>query len=140
MSITIEQLNGLIENVAKLRIEEARVSKEKSTVLSDLEMAENAVLEALVENGMTNYRGPAGMVSLSQRTSVKTPKTQEDREAFFFYLKEKGLYDDMISVNSQTLNSFYKAGLEEAREKGLTDFIIPGIGEVTIKASLSFRK
>jgi hypothetical protein len=81
-----------------------------------------------------------GTLSLSDRFSVRVPKTLEEKKALFEYLKEKGIFFEMASVNSQTLNSFYKAEMEEAAKQGNTDFSIPGVGEPNHQRTLSIRK
>lgn len=139
-SITVDQLTRQCQKIADLRWEESQLSMTKKKVTEELELAEKEMLEMLNQSGLKNFKSPVGTVSISHRTSVKTPKTEEDRQAFFEYLKSKGLYDTMISVNSATLNSFYKAEFEEAKERGDDDFEIPGIKEVTIDQNLSFRR
>lgn len=79
-------------------------------------------------------------VLLGERTSVKTPKNNAERELFFEYLKEKGVYEDLRTVNSQSLNAFYKSELELALGRGELDFSIPGITEVLVVPKLSLRK
>jgi hypothetical protein len=91
----------------------------------------------------TSYQVPGATVSLSQRASVATPKTREEKEAFFSWLKnQKGdeVYWAYLSVNSQSLNSFYKAEREAAREVGDIDFTIPGVGKEAIYHQLSIRR
>jgi hypothetical protein len=46
----------------------------------------------------------------------------------------------MISVNSQTLNSFAKKELEAAKETGDIDFKIPGLGEPTLTEMIALRR
>lgn len=139
-SITVEQLTRQCQKIADLRWEESQLSMTKKKITEELEIAEKEMLEMLTASNLKNFKSSAGLVSITHRTSVKTPKTEEDRQAFFEFLKSKGLYDSMISVNSATLNSFYKAEFEEAKERGDDDFEIPGIKEVTIDQNLSFRR
>jgi hypothetical protein len=78
-----------------------------------------------------------GTLYFSNRMSVTMPKNPEDREAFFNYLKEKGAFDGLITVNSMTLNSFYK---QEAEIANSPDFKIPGIGTPTLIKTLNMRR
>jgi hypothetical protein len=137
---TLEQMNVLAQKIADLRVEEERVSQTKKAITAELEAAENEMITLLVENQMKNYKAPCGLISLSHRTSVKTPKTPEDRAAFFEYLKQQGLYDSMISVNSLSLAALYKEEFKKAIDAGATDYEMPGIREVTINPSISFRR
>lgn len=139
-TVTTLELNKQLELIAELRAKEAEAKAARDAITQELEQEESKMLEMLGQSDLTSYRGPAGMASISFRTSVKTPKTPEQRAAFFEYLKKVGVYDAMITVNSQTLNSFYKSQLEQAKEDGLEDFRLPGVDEVTINPILSFRK
>lgn len=137
--ITVAAMNKQLEVIKELRLKEAQIGQEKKLITNQLEIEEGKMIDMLETSGLSSYKGPEGQAIISARTSVKIPRTQEDREAFFNYLKELGLYDTMIGVNSQTLNSFYKSQFEEAKERGDVDFEIPGLKEVELRKTLSFR-
>jgi hypothetical protein len=137
---TLDEMNAQVEQIARLREKEAEASAAKSVITKELEAAELKMMGMLQEGGLTNYRSPMGLVSVSFRTSVRTPKTPEDREKFFAFLRQRGLYDALITVNSQTLNSFYKDEFEQAKQRGDVAFEIPGIKEVTMTPNISFRR
>jgi hypothetical protein len=140
MSITTDELNKQCELISKLRVEEAIISGQRKEVLEKLDEAERRMVEMLAESGITSYKSPFGSAVLAHRTSVKIPRTPDDREKFFAFLKSRGLFETMISVNSNTLNSFYKSELELAKERKDPDFAIPGIEGVTITPVLRFGK
>lgn len=140
MEVTISELNQRIEEIANLRSEEAEASRIKKEVTERLEKAENELIEVLTAANLKNFSAAAGKVVLAFRTSVRTPKLPEDKEAFYAYLKARGLYDSMVSVNSMTLNSLYKAEMEEAIARGESDFSIPGINEVSLTPQLRFSR
>ena len=77
---------------------------------------------------------------LGERTSVRMPKDNEERKAFFDYLRERGVYDELVSVSSQTLNAFYRSELELAILRGELDFTIPGLNDVLVVPKLTVRK
>ena len=68
------------------------------------------------------------------------PRTQEQKEAFFEYLKSRDLFWAYASVNSQALNAFYKAEFDAAMQDGDLDFSIPGIDEPDIVETIQMRK
>ena len=72
--------------------------------------------------------------------SVKTPKTLEEKEEFFNYLRSQGVFNELVSVNSRTLNSFYKSMAEKAAEDGVLDFKMPGIEEPVPYTKLKMRR
>ncbi len=140
MSLTLAEMNNKIADLRALSVKEKDLKdalKEVNAVQAEIEAQ---LIEALMDNQLKNYRAPEGLVSLVQKTSVKTPKTPEAREAFFGWLRERGLYDQLISVNSMTLNALYKEEFEAAALRGDMDFKVPGLEEVTITPSISFRK
>lgn len=139
-SPSVKEMNELLERIAELRDRETEAADVKKKITAELEATETRLVEQLLENNLTSYRCPAGLASLSFRTSVKTPKTPEQKKAFFDYLKSIGRYDELVSVNSQSLNSFYKEQLELAKEEGKEDVEIPGLTEVSINPNLSFRR
>lgn len=137
---TISDMENLAARIKELRDAEAKASAAKKLVSEELEQAENSMMELLIAEGKDSYRSNVGLLSISARTSVRLPQTDEDKKAFFDHLKSVGLYERMVTVNSATLNSFYKAEFEAALQAGNVDFSIPGIKEVTLNKSLSFRR
>jgi hypothetical protein len=141
----MEELNKLIIKMDALKLQEAEASIAKKLISDELELQEKTILDILVRENMTAYKGPAGTgtVIVSSRTSVKTPKTPEEKELFFSWLKQEGLFDNMISVNSMTLNKLYKELFQKAQEAEDIDFIdrgIPGIGKPVVTPAISYRK
>lgn len=140
-SMTIAEFEGILESLRLQRgkIDEAKEAYEAEVMKGD--DIEKKILECLEQMGRTSYKGKVGTVSITHRTSFRLPASPEEKEAYFNYLRDKGMYDSMISVNSQKHNSFCKAEMEiaEAEGRGL-DFKIPGVLEPTINKTLSFRK
>lgn len=138
--VTTEMLNRKAEEIATLRDQESKASEIKRGITQALELAEEEMIQMLMASNLKNYRAAAGLATISYRTSVKVPKTDEERQKFFAYLKGLGVYDQMVGVNSQTLNAFYRDQLKVAQEEGKLDFEIPGLTEVTINPILSFTR
>lgn len=138
--VTVEDMKRQVAVIKELREIEDKFSAQKKEISKQLEEQENKMLTMLEESGVPSFKCELGNVGRTERLSIKTPKTAEDRLAFFGYLKELGLYDEMISVNSATLNSFYKDQFTQAKERGDADFKIPGLLEETITPILWFRK
>lgn len=136
---TLESMNKLAEQIADLRDKEKAAKDVVKGITADLEAKENSMVELLLENGMHNYRAPAGLCYLAFKTSVRQPQGDEQTK-FYDFLKKNGLFETMISVNSQKLNSYYKEQFELAKERGESDFAIPGLTEVKINPSLNFKR
>lgn len=138
--ITIQQYENLIKEMAE---EQDQIDQLKHQIKKHQEIVddrEKKLLAIMTEFNHTSYRSSWGMVVRSQRWSYKTPKTDDAKEAFYNYLRSKGLFDSMISVNSQTLNSFCKKEMEAAKEAGDLDFEIPGLEEPTLSENISIRR
>lgn len=98
------------------------------------------MLKAFDLLSIENIRMRGKLFYKANNTSVKIPRTLEDKEKLFNFLREKGLFEQMVSVNSQTLNSLYKSLAEEALQQGNLDFKIPGVEEPTIYTTLKLKK
>jgi len=133
------ELDQLVEEMFKARREYQDADKVKKALGEKMDELEGKVVDALTSLEKDNWDSSSCKVSISHRTSVRVPKEREEKLAFFSYLQEKGVFEDMVSVNSNTLNAYYKEQLEQALEQGDVDFRIPGIGEASIKKTLQVR-
>jgi hypothetical protein len=77
---------------------------------------------------------------VTESSSVKTPKTLEAKRELFKFLESIGLFEEMVSVNSQTLNSFYRSMAEKAAGEGNLDFKLPGVDEPIPYKTLKLRR
>lgn len=133
-------LNTLVEQSWTIDMKIKELDVEAKKLGMELKEIQNKIMEIMKDQQITSLKHARGTVIMNARFTVKTPKEKEDKEAFFEYLKSKGMYDDMVSVNSQTLNSWYKEEMEAAKREGNFGFKIPGIGDPTAFEYISFRK
>ena len=134
----VTHVEDLVSRLAAKRQEIDIIARSKKVLDDELATLETQALEALKTMEKTSYSANSGTIFVQHRTSVKVPQDAA-RAAFFEYLKVKGLFENMITVNSATLNSFYKTELVEAVDAGNADFEIPGLTP-SIMEVLSFRK
>lgn len=95
-------------------------------------------LDYLEDHKLKNFDTGVGKIITVTRDNVAI----EDRGLFFAYLKERGLFDDMITINSATLNSFYKDEKIKAKENQDLSFLdggIPGVKEKSSITDISIR-
>lgn len=123
LKLTIEAKKAELE---RLQGEFATIQLEMINILETLE------IDSIKAHGFNFY--------IEEKYSVKTPKTLEEKKALFDYLKQQGMYDEMVSVNSQTLNSYYKAMSDQAEGQGILDFQMPGIEPPTSYKQLKMRR
>lgn len=111
-------------------------SKELNVQKSELR---KQILEHLEENGLERFDFGDGKVSISSRRSVKL----EDKYKFFGWLQEQGIFEDVITIHSATLNALYNKEYERAQESGdltmLTDGL-PGLSEPSVFRDIKFYK
>lgn len=140
MEVTIKELNELCTNMYELKAEALALSdqaKEKNKAVAVLQAK---ILDLFEEHDMTSHAGPFGKVIKTKRYSVKKPTTPEDKQAFYGYLKEQGIFEDMISVHSSTLQSYVKQEIEAMESEGRLGWKPPGINDVGTTNTISMRK
>ena len=135
----VEELKVLAEKVKIARQEYDKASKAQKEASELKGLLESKMLDALEEADLMRFDAHDVMFLVSNKTSAKTPKSPEEKELFFNYLREQGVYEDMITVNSATLNSYVKTEEALATERGELDFQIPGIA-IDYYKQLSVRK
>lgn len=140
MSITIEELEAMSKSIAEKRAEIDGISAERKRREQELDELESRMMALLEEAGKHDYHAECGTIYISSRESVRVPKDLEAKQQLFNYLREKGIFEELVSVNSQTLNAFYKAEKKLAEERGEWSFTLPGVGEPTTEQILAFRK
>lgn len=137
---SISELSALHEEI--LRLDE-KAESAKQAYLAELELANQAraKLMTMMESAqLTNFRSSHGQVVLSQKFSVRLPADPESWDSLWGYLKERGHYETLRTINHQRLNGWYKAELDAAKERGDIDLQIPGLAEPSFMPILSFRK
>lgn len=123
---------------AKEAHDQAKLVTDKAKELVDF--CGSRVMAIMQAFEKTSYKSTYGNVVRAKRFSYKTPKSEEERAAFFGFLKEKKLFDSMITVNSKALNSFCAKEVEAAIEAGDIDFTIPGLQEPTISETIALKR
>ena len=111
----------------------AALGKEFTAVKEEL-------LRALDLSEVDSIRGHGFLFFKENRSTVQTPKTPEDKEQLFQFLRDKGIFLEIASVNSQTLNSLYKNLSEDAAKEGNLDFRLPGVAAPTNSINLKMRR
>lgn len=132
--------------IGKLRLAKdyyAEVSKTSKDAYAQVKEAEERVLSLMERAGKERYIAEGiGQVSISKTLSVATPKTPEQKSAFFNWLKKEMGEDGYLtyaSVNSASLNSLYKQKVEEYGQRGEV-LEIEGLEARTSFNKLSLRK
>lgn len=113
-----------------------KVASEKYKILDEIE---GKFVEALKQAGRNKYYVEGiGLIGFNNRMSVQTPKTIEEKKALAKYIQDTygaTVFWDKFSINSQTLQGFYKKEYELFEERCEADpnygvqnpFHIPGL-------------
>jgi hypothetical protein len=141
-TITVEQMNKHVEAIRAKEAEYEEAKKISSALGAEVDRLYDQAGQMLLELGQSSFKTPLGTISIKKRVSFQTPKDEESREAFFSKLKEMGVFDSMITVNSNTLNSFLKAEYEaaEARGEDMITYRFAGIQPPKVSVTASLRK
>lgn len=126
--------------VARLRAEKDETKATAELASSAFTKAANELLNMLEAAEMDSFTAHGFLFFTKEQASVKVPKDPEARDALFAFLKEKGIFDEVITVNSRTLNSLYNSLADEALTTGNIDFRMPGVSEPTPFKTLQLKK
>lgn len=144
--ITSEEVNNkkLLESLAN-DIISTRAEKEHYQALTDEAAARLKTLELRMVQGLESLGVESVSVCgytfyLYPIFSASLPDSEEDRKAFFDYIKERGLFESMITVHKKKLSKWYQSELNNALEQGDIDFSVPGISDVSSYVNLGMRK
>ena len=138
--VTVREFQSLIDTTFKQRALVEDMEAAAAVESAKLEKLKKKCMAYLSQFGKSSEALPGiGTISVAKRLSVSHPKEPEAKAAFFEYLKNKGIFEDMVTVNSQTLNSWYRQEFELAKDEGrLVE--IPGVGEPNYVETLSMKK
>lgn len=128
----------------KTKREEYSAAKKISDGLHEEQRQLEAIVVSMLEQaGKTVYVCEGiGRVKVSYEMSVQTPKTPEEKLAFFAWLTAnmgQEVSDAYLTVNSQSLNSLYNELSEEWARRGEV-LSIDGLGQPIARTKLSLTK
>jgi len=138
--ISLEGFNELCKDAYELKGKIEALEEESKNYSEKLKKLQGKILAIMEQTDQTSYKGPFGTILRVKRFTVKHPKDPENKGKFFEYLENKGVLESMVTVNSQTLNSWYKQEMEAAVESGNVDFSVPGLEPPQYLEYLTMRK
>jgi hypothetical protein len=141
--VTVSDMEALVKSLADKRLEVETLKKPYSQACEELEAIEQKIVGTLEELGKDNYKSEFGTITRVNQWRFNLPKSPEDKAAYFEFLRQKGIFEQMATVNANTHNSFCKEEWEAAKQRDpmeALNFRIPGIEEAKLYRTLSFRK
>lgn len=134
------ELTALTEQAVILKSALDQLERDMEATKEKFQNITGQILKTLDLMEVDSYKASGYTFFKETKSSVKVPKTLEEKALLFDYLKEKGIFMETVSIHSGTLNTLYKNESNEAAEKGILDFRLPGVEEPTTYINLKMRK
>lgn len=135
---TIGDLSRLQDSILQRQADYDQKKRELEELGGLLEADKRKMIEFMTEANLTNFKTPRGQIVLNRKFTVPTPKG-DDLDIFLGSLAPE-VARTLRTVNYQTLNSWYKTEMENAKERGDFDWRPPGLQEPTVQEYLSVRR
>ena len=121
--ITVENLTELCRTMFVQKELVAKLKAEKTVQEKILAAFQDDIIGHLEESELKNFDTGFGKVSRSNNPYAKIT----DKGALTTFLKDRGIYEDLVSFNAATMNSFYKEEMEKAKVEMNLDFKVDGM-------------
>jgi len=131
-------LSELQEACKKMFIQKAKVAKMKELktieekIFSDME---NGIIDMLEHHNLKTFDTGFGKVTRTNKPYAKIT----DKDALGKFLKERGIFEDLITFNAAKMNSFYNEEMDRAKENMDLDFKVDGMEISSNRVKLSVR-
>jgi hypothetical protein len=135
---TVGDLSKLQDEILDLQVKYDTVKQGLEEVGADLDGKKRQMIEMMATAHLTNFKTPRGQIILNRKFTVPTPKG-DDLHAFLGSLPDE-VRRGLITVNYQTLNGWYKAEMDAAKERGDFDWKPAGLQEPTFAEYLSVKR
>lgn len=133
-------LGAATEKAASLKLEIERLETETKAKKEELASTCELIKRTLDLAEIDSIRAHGYLFYKENKTSVSAPKDLDAKRELFKFLEDKGIFLEMVSINSMTLNSLYKSLAEQAMEEGVLDYRMPGVAEPVNYVNLKIRK
>ena len=132
------ELKDLCSNYVKLKWLKVNVMKQLDEAMKEKSSIEKRIIDLLEAQNKISQATSESMITIKYKEYVTVPKEKDDKKELFNFLGEKGK-DDMINVNSQTLNRLNKEFQKEIAPDD-PNWVMPGLGPKVVIKSLSITK
>lgn len=140
----LEQLTICVDRMGILKDIHKKNKDTNAKVWSEYTKYECKALALLKEHNLGDFSGATHKIALKVSSSVRVPKTDEDKAALFNWITKNCGEDVLLayqSISSVALNKFYETEAQLHFEKtGNTSFTMAGVEEPKAYEKLSFTK
>jgi hypothetical protein len=140
MSMTMDDMSAMCAKFSELKQAKSDLEDQASELGKQIASLQEQIIEKFVEYEIPRFEGPFGTLSVVASSTFKQPETTEEKLKLFEYLKEQGLYEEMVKVDSRTLSSWATKEVEAKERDGIMGFIPPGLAQPHQFMKLSLRK
>ena len=131
-SLTVADLDALIiKYFDTIQGEKKKAEDALTAVNISIQGMESRLVSALKALNRRDYKHPRGTVRIDNQWRVNLPANDLDKSLLFDWLKKKGIYDRMATINSTSLNSLWRQEREAAIKEdpaAAVTFNLPGLG------------
>lgn len=125
--MTVQELDELCADFIAKKEYVAKAEERMKEIKQEMKDAQSKVIAALEEMDKTENEGAFGKVKVHQKEYYKCV----DKTAAYQWLRDRGEFDDMASINANTLSSHVKDLVHAEHEKGNFDWLPPGMHDAT---------
>lgn len=137
---TIAGLKQLSERLVLARESKDTIAAELKGLQEVIDDIEIKILNILKENALPSFKSEFGTISIKNNKSITQPEDLAAKRALFGYLQEQGIFEEMVSVNSRTLNSWANKEIEAKESNGVFGWVPPGLKPPSEYQTLALRK
>jgi len=144
--MNMNEVNELCAKYAELEAESERLAEQQKELNDRIGKLGAKILQYVETYGQAPKKGAnkmvptsVGVFSFRETKSVNQPATIEEKLKLFDYLKEQGLFENMVSVNAKTLSSWAFKEIEAKESEGKFGWLPPGLSKINTFKSLTFK-
>lgn len=115
MTETVFNIDQICDKASELKSQINELEDKADGLKNELRNYERQLLAFFETSGKDRCGSTMGDISVRERLSVKTPKSESDKRALFDWLNKRGIFFEFASVNSNSLNALYKQEVEAAQ-------------------------
>jgi hypothetical protein len=133
MSIELNELKTLCLEMFKQKAAVQKIKDEKSLEEKKLKELQESIIDHLEAHDLKTFDTGFGKVTRKNQPYAKIT----DKAALSDFLKDRGIYEDLVTFNAATMNSFYKEEMEKAKAEMNLDFQVNGMEITSNRKTLS---
>ena len=141
---SLEKLTVALERMVKLKEIHGKNKYTNARVWAEYTKYETTLMGLLKDNNLNSFDGETHKISITVKSSITVPKTDEAKQALFDWIEKHKGKDVLLayqSINAASLNKFYNIEADlHFEETGETSFTMDGVGEPKGHEKLSLKK